>query len=70
MVANCLLMIALSFPALTFSPSDPLILSALANTFSKVPYSFNNLAAVFSPTPLMPGILSTASPINPKISIT
>ena len=70
MVANFLLMIADALPARTFSPIEPVILSALSNTFSSVSYCFNNLAAVFSPTPGIPGILSDASPINPNISTT
>ncbi len=70
MVASFLLIIASSFPFCTFTPIAPLILSAFSKTFSNVPYSANNLAAVFSPTPGIPGILSTASPIIPKISIT
>ena len=70
MVASFLLIIAESTPALTFSPIAPFILSALANTPSKVSYSFNNFAAVFSPTPGIPGILSAASPIKPNISTT
>jgi len=70
MVANCFDKIACCALSLIFSPSLPFTLSALSKTFSSVPYSCNNLAAVFSPTPGMPGILSAASPIKPKISIT
>ena len=69
-VANFLERMAKSFPAFIFSPNAPFILSALASTFSSVPYSANNLQAVFCPTPAIPGMLSTASPINPKKSIT
>ena len=60
----------MNFPLRTFSPKAPFILSAFSKTFSSVSYSANNFAAVFSPTPGIPGILSTASPIKPKISIT
>ena len=35
-----------------------------------LPYSPINFFAVFSPTPGTPGILSTASPHKPSISIT
>ena len=41
--------------------------SSWQNVYSN---SAKSLAAVFSPIPFMPGILSTASPIKPKISIT
>ena len=37
---------------------------------SMLPYSFKNFFAVLSPTPGSPGILSTASPIIPRQSIT
>ena len=57
-------------PARTFSPIEPVILSALSSTPSKVSYNFKSLAAVFSPTPGIPGILSEASPIKPNISTT
>ena len=69
-VASFLLMIAKSFPCFTFSPTAPFILSALSSTDSSDPYSANNFAAVFSPTPGIPGILSTASPIMANMSIT
>jgi hypothetical protein len=69
-VASFLDINASSFPFLIFSPNAPLIFSAFARTFSRVLYSVRSLQAVFCPTPAIPGILSTASPISPRISIT
>ena len=70
MVASFLLIMADFLPARTFSPIEPVILSAFSKTPSNVPYNFKSLAAVFSPTPGIPGILSEASPIKPSISTT
>ena len=45
-------------------------LAALARTFSSVPYSLSRLAAVFSPTPGTPGMLSILSPVSASRSPT
>ena len=46
-VASFLDMMASSFPFLIFSPNAPFILSALAITFSNVPYSVKSLQLFF-----------------------
>ena len=56
--------------ALTFSPTEPEIFSLFFNIHSIESYSNNNFCAVLGPTPLIPGILSTLSPCNPKKSMT
>ena len=70
MVANFLERIPLSLLASIFSFNAPFNLSVFAKRFSIEPNSFNNFLAVTSPTPGNPGILSAASPIIPKKSIT
>ncbi len=45
-------------------------LPAFASTFSRVPYSFSSPAAVFSPTPGTPGMLSILSPVRERRSAT
>ena len=57
-------MYALSLSVSSFSFSLPFILSIFSYTPSRVLYSFNKLRAVFSPTPLTPGMLSDESPIK------
>ena len=69
-VANCLERIPFSLLFSIFSRSLPLSWSVLASRFSKEPKSARSFLAVFSPTPGRPGILSTASPIIPRKSIT
>ena len=59
-----------SLLASIFSFIFPFSLSVFANRFSIEPNSAKNFLAVFSPTPGKPGILSTASPIIPRKSIT
>ena len=54
----------------TFSFCFPLSWSTFSSIPSSVPYSFRSLTAVFSPIPGIPGILSTASPMSPRISRT
>ncbi len=49
-----------------YSPTLPLILSALAITPSSVPYSFSHFTAVLGPTLSTPGTLSTLSPMSVK----
>ena len=70
MVANFLERIPRSAEFSTFSLSFPFKSAVLAKRFSMLPYSFRNFFAVFSPTPSKPGILSTASPIMARKSIT
>ena len=53
-----------------FSLSLPLSSWVRCNRFSIVPNCCTSCVAVFSPTPGTPGILSTESPINPRMSIT
>ena len=62
--------IPISFEALTFSCILPFKESAFANKPSIESYSAINFWAVFLPTPLIPGMLSAASPIIAKKSIT
>ena len=54
----------------TFSFCFPFSSCTLAMIFSILPYCLMSAFAVFSPMPGIPGILSTASPQSPKISIT
>ena len=54
----------------TFSFCFPFSLSVFARRPSRLPNSANSFAAVFSPIPGIPGMLSTASPIRPSRSIT
>ena len=70
MVANFLDKIPCALLASILSFKAPFSLSVLSKRFSIEPNSANNFFAVFSPTPGNPGILSTASPIIPKKSIT
>ena len=49
-----------------FSPTTPVMLSALATMFSSVPYCVSHLTAVFGPTFSTPGTLSEVSPIKIK----
>ena len=49
----------------SFWRNAPFSFSALASTFSSVPYFSRSFRAVFSPTPGIPGRLSELSPINP-----
>ena len=55
----------ISWCSLIIWPTLPLMLSALATMLSKLPYSLNNLTAVTSPIPGIPGRLSLASPLKP-----
>ena len=67
MVTNSLLKWAFSTPL--SNPSRARLFetfSAFSSDFSNEPYSFTNLAAVFFPTPITPGILSDESPMRPK----
>ena len=70
MVANCLERIPFSLLLSMFSRSLPFSWSVWARRFSIEPKSASSFLAVFSPTPGSPGILSTASPIIPRKSIT
>ena len=69
-VASSLLKRAWSAKAVSFSPSFPLTLPALASTSSRVPYSCRSFTAVLSPTPGTPGMLSLESPARPFQSVT
>ena len=69
-VANFLHNKPISFEDSIFSLILPCNSCAFANRPSIVSYCFKNFWAVFSPTPGIPGILSAASPIIPKKSIT
>ena len=66
MVVRNFEVIASSRPANTFSASLPLILPTLAMTPSTSPNFAMRSAAVFSPTPRMPGMLSDASPASAR----
>ena len=55
---------------MTFSFCFPFKSSTFLKMFSIVPYFWINSLAVFSPIPGIPGMLSAASPHNPKISMT
>ena len=55
-----------SSAARRFSPTLPLISAAAAMMPSRLPYSFNHLAAVFGPTLSTPGMLSTVSPMTAR----
>ena len=48
----------------------PEILSMLASTPSRSPYSLSSWAAVLSPMPGTPGMLSEVSPFSPIRSVT
>ena len=49
-----------------FSPTAPFIVGAAAITPSSEPCSCSHLTAVFGPTLLTPGTLSTVSPISER----
>ena len=68
--AKCFDKIPCSRKLTRFSCNFPLSWSVLSSKFSKEPNCSMSFWAVFSPTPGMPGMLSTASPIKPSISIT
>ncbi len=75
MVARSLASAACAAWARTFSmiptaPRIPLsrIASGSASNASSVPACWISAEAVFSPTPLMPGMLSIASPMSPMMS--
>ena len=70
MVANFLDNIPNAALASILSFMAPFNWCVLAKRFSIEPYSAKNFFAVFSPTPGSPGILSAASPIIPRKSIT
>ena len=57
---------ASSAPAAIRSPSRPLISPAWAMISSTLPYWASSVLAVFSPTPLMPGMLSDVSPARAR----
>ena len=61
-VARIRLSRAMSSLSRIVSPSLPLISSLWAKTPSRLPYVVRRSLAVFSPTPLTPGILSDGSP--------
>jgi hypothetical protein len=55
-------------PARRFSPALPGSAGADATSASSEPCSASHFAAVFGPTPLMPGMLSEVSPIRARYS--
>ena len=69
-VANFFERIPCSLKFSTFSFCLPLSLSVFASKPSRDPNSAKSLAAVFSPIPGIPGMLSTASPMRPSKSMT
>ena len=69
-VASIFDTIPCSANSITFSCCFPFNSCALAIRFSIEPYLAISILDVFSPIPGIPGMLSAASPHNPKISIT
>ena len=69
-VTSCLESKPISLEAITFSLIFPFKEPTFANNPSTESYSAINFWAVFFPTPDIPGILSAASPIIAKKSIT
>ena len=68
--ARCFDKIPCSLKLIKFSCNFPFKRSVFSNKFSKDSNSSNSFCAVFSPIPGIPGILSTASPIRPSMSMT
>ena len=70
-VASCFEILASSACSVRFSfRFAPEILSTLASTSSSDPYSWSSCAAVLSPIPGTPGMLSEVSPLSPIRSVT
>ena len=66
MVVSCCESFNCSMPSRRYSPTFPVISSALVIIFSTVSYLVSQFTAVLGPTFWTPGMLSEVSPTNAK----